>query len=252
MTSFPQSRRSSVVEPGPHTSCVVGSIPTAATIFLSTVLVALMAAGCGTSNRGFSGFPTVSAPAAAPSAKPAVDAVDASVGPVEASNTELASKVSSLRREAAAWRTEAAAATARAKALADTGTATKEQLAKVWEDLQSAEARNLFLEKELEESDGLIARQSKEIVDLRKSVAAAQETAVLKDMECDQLRSSLATANVRIREAGIEAARQSDRANEAEKEAANAKVYKRWIIIGAVILALLWLAREILPKILKP
>lgn len=76
----------------------------------------------------------------------------------------------------------ATAARAQAERLKDQKSATPAELTKLWQDLQSLEARNLFLETET-------SRLTANLTDARNTAGTLQQYAAAKDAEAQQLRS---------------------------------------------------------------
>lgn len=214
------------------------------------VISCLLLAGCA--DKGGLRVQPIVHPVPRNHVAPAVDAVSAPVEAVDASNRALESKVASLRREAATARTEASRATAEAGRLAAIGTATKAELDGLWKSLQAVEARNLFLEAEEDQLARNVEAQRTVIADLRVKVTEAQRVAAMKDAEVAELRNVMDEANVRLLQADVALTQATKRYVHAEQEAANAKVYKRWCIVGAISFAGIWLLREIIPRLLKP
>lgn len=97
-----------------------------------------------------------------------ITAVDKSVAVIDASAKEARQASTAARQEAERLKTQK--------------TATEAELTKLWQDLQTVEARNLFLETET-------SRLAASLTDARTTAARLQEHAAAKDQEADQLRA---------------------------------------------------------------
>jgi hypothetical protein len=220
-----KTRGSSTAERRDSLPTMCGSIPTSALI----IGLCLVLTGCSAVPSQWKYRP-VPAPQPTPPVSETVKALNRPVDAVDASNRELAGKLATLRANAARATADAMAAEARAETLATAGTATKAELETAWSDWKTEhQTRNMFeeLSASLETTN---QRQAGELREVKTSLAEAASSAAISDREKSELRASLAEANSRGEQAQAVIDRESARALKAEKQAANAMVYKRWVL----------------------
>jgi chromosome segregation ATPase len=138
-------------------------------------------------------------------------------------------------------RQAATAARQEAERLKTQKTATEAELTKLWQDLQTVEARNLFLETET-------SRLTVSLTDARATAGKLQEYASAKDAEAEQLRvghshlkamvgdytTQLASANKAI----------EGQRTRADKLAGEIRLYRIALVI-CVAIALAWVAAKL-------
>lgn len=149
----------------------------------------------------------------------------------------------------AARETTRATTQAREKAgvLAKNRAATPEELTRLWQDLQSLEARNLFLETQTQRLTG-------NLTDARNTAAILQQTAAAKDAEADALRQQhthlTQTVSHYSRELGTAHQAAITQRTRADQLSGEIRLYRLALGIAALLLILYLTARFLLPRLL--
>ncbi|WAC18938.1 hypothetical protein OVA24_17030 [Luteolibacter sp. SL250] len=183
-----------------------------------------------------------------PPAPPRATAVAPEVGKLRdhiAEADRMATAIDSGAKEA---RLAATRAREEAERLKDRKTATEAELTRLWQDLQTMEARNLFLETET-------ARLAANLTDARKTAATLQQHAAAKDAEADQLRAAHThlTSTVADYATQITASNKAAEAQRTRADKLAGEIRLHRIALGiCVAIALAWVAAKLLlpPRLL--
>jgi uncharacterized phage infection (PIP) family protein YhgE len=200
--------------------------------FLIPSLCSLLLASCATKPTPVS---TVAPP------PPRAAAVAPEVSKLRDHVAEADKMAASIDTGAKEARLAATRAREEAERLKSRKAATEAELTKLWQDLQTVEARNLFLETE---SSRLTAALS----DARASAAKLQQYAATKDAEAEQLRAGHTQLTATVSDYATQLAA-TTKATEiqrtrADKLAGEIRLYRIALAICAAI-ALAWVAAKI-------
>lgn len=191
------------------------------------ILAAISLAACGTNKE-----PTI-----APSVQPAIARIEAPIVEASAISGKIKGYLDVAAKELAARKADAQAFQVQLDSYKAQGKSAQEQLDITWAELNKQYARNLFLEGEIGKASTQIDELENSLDYSRAAIANAVEVAQQQD------KNAIAQSQV------ITGLRRD--LAKAEKTAANAKVYKFWIIVAGASMAVLWLAREIIPRIIR-
>jgi len=203
-------------------------------------LIAALLTACGT--RSIPGA-TPPLPAAPPRAIPVVPAVSQLRETLQAADRQTALIHQTAEEVTRATR----AAREKASELAKEQSATPEQLTRLWHDLQSVEARNLFLETQTK-------RLTANLTDARATAATLQQAAAAKDAEAEALRQqhshlsqTVSHYSQELHTAHKATLTQRTKADELRGEI---RLHRLALGIAGLLLVLYLAARFLLPRIL--
>jgi chromosome segregation ATPase len=171
------------------------------------------------------------------SAQPAISRIEMPLVAASDATSKIKESLSVAQKELAQRRLDAETFKAQLESYKAQGKSIEEQLDITWRELNKQFERNLFLENSLADTSKEVGQLENSLISARSATQSAMDIA--KQLDAQTLAQSQTIAELRRD------------LSKAEKQAANAKVYKFWIIVGAIGLAVLWLLREIVPRVLR-
>lgn len=162
---------------------------------------------------------------------PSAHKTDQSVEDVAQSNQKLKDQMAKVQNAAAEAKRQADAATKKAETLAHVGKATQQELNDLWNSMKTTQARNLFLETQLEEQEVIMKKQTELIVKLQKD----SKDAVIRAETADSQAQAAKKNYENLAKAYDKVCGERDRF---KTTADKASVYRNWVwgLVGGYVL----------------
>lgn len=199
------------------------------------ILACFAAIGCATKPIAKSNIPV--APAAAESAKPALEEVRKGIEDTSKDNVKLQENVKVQAEVIKEQKTDIDKAIEKASKI-DVSAPTLETKSLV-ELLNTVKARNLFLENQVNTMDSITQSQQKTLESVRKQQAVLQDKIDLKEAETLTLRQQNEQMATTISAQNGDIGKLQGDLSKSEKKAAASGVYQKWVIALASIIGLI-------------